>query len=175
MGEEFFCPGTESAPVTTTVSDPYGITIREAELADLLSVIRIERASFSQPWPPQAFQGMVGRPGFLVADEGGEVRGYVVADTERPYEAVVGHVKDIAVHPDHRGRGIGRRLLERALVVLASEGAVRVKLEVRASNDRAIALYERYGFTAHHRLSGYYDDGEDALVYVVDFEANGVT
>lgn len=159
--------------MTTTASDPVGVTIREAEPADLIAIVRIEQSSFSQPWPFQAFQNFVGTPGFLVAASGGDVIGYVVSDTARPWGTEVGHIKDIAVHPEYRRRGIGKRLLERALTVLLVEGVTRVKLEVRASNERAIALYEQYGFSPKHRVPRYYDDGEDAIVYVTDLDDAG--
>ena len=44
----------------------------------------------------------------------------------------------------------------------------KVKLEVRKGNKIAISLYNRFGFSFHHSLSGYYADGEDALVLVLD-------
>ena len=188
--------------MTTTAPD--GVSIRQAERADLLSVIRIEQAAFPQPWPYQAFEGFLGEPGFLVAvgdgrstgegtrvDEmgdgeeeardadggvlglgsgagGGEVRGYVVADVVSDFGRTIGHVKDIAVHPDWRGRGIGSTLLSRALGVLEAAGARRAKLEVREGNDAAQELYRSFGFSANHVVPGYYDDGEDALLFVVD-------
>ena len=187
--------------MTTTAPD--GVSIRQAERADLLSVIRIEQAAFPQPWPYQAFEGFLGEPGFLVAvgdgrsaderagldgggdrgaelggpggvlgpgsgDGEGEVRGYVVADVVSDFGRTVGHVKDIAVHPDWRGRGIGSTLLARALSVLEASGARRVKLEVRAGNEAAQALYRTFGFSPNHVVPGYYDDGEDALLFVAD-------
>ena len=161
--------------------------VREATRADLLEVFRIERASFPQPWPYGAFEGFLGRPGFLVAehregegttpagadDEGPAARsiaGYVVADTVPNHGQPLGHIKDLAVHPDHRGEGIGRRLLERALGVLQGRDTSRVKLEVRDGNDPAISLYREFGFTHHHTVPRYYEDGTDALVMVRTFE-----
>jgi ribosomal-protein-alanine N-acetyltransferase len=44
-----------------------------------------------------------------------------------------------------------------------------VKLEVRAGNDEAIRLYREFGFTHHHTVPRYYDDGEDALVMLRGF------
>jgi ribosomal-protein-alanine N-acetyltransferase len=147
--------------------------VREATRADLLEVFRIERASFPQPWPYGAFEGFLGSPGFLVAecrdddaDDPGAVAGYIVADTVPNHGSPIGHIKDIAVHPDQRGQGIGRRLLERGLAVMDGRGAARVKLEVREGNDAAIALYHDFGFTHHHTVPGYYDDGTNALVMV---------
>lgn len=145
------------------------MVVREADRADLLEVFRIEQASFPQPWPYNAFEGFLGRDGFLVAATD-QVLGYVVADTVPNHGQGLGHVKDIAVHPDHRDRGIGETLLERAMDVLRAEDASRVKLEVREGNRPAISLYRKYDFQVHHTVSRYYDNGEDALVMVRELE-----
>ncbi|MFB6218864.1 MAG: ribosomal protein S18-alanine N-acetyltransferase [Halobacteriaceae archaeon] len=144
-----------------------GVSVREAERADLLAVCRIEKASFEQPWPFSAFEGFLGEPGFMVAhdDTASEpVVGYVVADYVPTHGRALGHVKDLAVHPDRRGEGIGRTLLTRALGYLEARGVGSTKLEVRPSNEAARALYREFGFDHHRTVPGYYDDGEDALV-----------
>jgi ribosomal-protein-alanine N-acetyltransferase len=92
--------------------------VRPASRADLLEVFRIEQAAFPQPWPYGAFEGFLGQEGFLVAADDTGVVGYVVADTVPNHGRPLGHVKDIAVHPDRRGEGLGATLLERALEVL---------------------------------------------------------
>jgi ribosomal-protein-alanine N-acetyltransferase len=161
---------THGQDVGVTVTPPRASPqVRPAGRADLLEVFRIEQAAFPQPWPYGAFEGFLGQQGFLVAADDTGVVGYVVADTVPNHGRPLGHVKDIAVHPDHRGEGIGATLLERALEVLRSADASRVKLEVRAGNDAAIHLYRRFGFTHHHTIPRYYDDGEDALVMVRPF------
>lgn len=142
------------------------VGIREASRADLLEVFEIEKRSFDQPWPYAAFERQLGAPGFLVAEDGSGVVGYVVADRIRNPGASIGHVKDLAVVPERRGEGVGSRLLSSALVELYVAGAERVKLEVRESNEAARALYDDFDFQVHHVLSGYYDDGEDAHVMV---------
>jgi ribosomal-protein-alanine N-acetyltransferase len=81
-----------------------------------------------------------------------------------------GHIKDIAVHPDHRGEGVGAKLLERALRVLRLGGAESVKLEVRASNGPAQSMYRSFGFEYLRTVPRYYDDGENALIMVVDLD-----
>lgn len=131
--------------------------------ADLLAVYRIEQAAFRQPWPFDAFEQYLGSSGFMVA-AGEGILGYVVADTVPNHGRPLGHVKDIAVHTDHQRRGLGRRLLERALRVLEAEGARSVKLEVRTSNEAAISLYRDFGFVHRRTIPRYYSDGEDALV-----------
>jgi len=157
--------GTDSTPAAA--ADPPGVSIRGAERADLLAVFRIEKSSFEQPWPFSAFEGLLDKPGFLIAhDETARepVVGYVVADTVPTRGQSLGHVKDLAVHPDRRGQGIGRALLTRALGHLRIQGAGTVKLEVRPSNEPARSLYRASGFEHARTVSGYYDDGEDALV-----------
>ncbi|MFC7044434.1 GNAT family N-acetyltransferase [Halobacteriaceae archaeon GCM10025711] len=161
----------------TTVHGPTdaGVSIRQAVHADLLDVYRIETSSFPQPWPFSSFVEFVGEDGFLVADAGppadsssADVVGYVVSDVVPNDGWPIGHVKDLAVHPDRRGEGIGRSLLERSLQVLGTEGVTHVKLEVRPSNEPAQALYAAYGFRHHRTVSGYYADGENAHVLVAD-------
>jgi ribosomal protein S18 acetylase RimI-like enzyme len=56
-------------------------------------------------------------------------------------------VYGFVVHPDHRGRGIGRDVLRRVCVQALADGAARVHLEVAVDNDRALGLYTSLGFT----------------------------
>jgi len=163
--------------VTTTApgAEPPSATIRQAVRADLLAVFQIEQASFPQPWPFSAFEQFLETPGFLVAETGSAdsghghvdrsgIVGYIVADAIPNHGTPIGHVKDLAVHPDFRRQGIGKRLLGRALTVLDSRGVDSVKLEVRANNDGAHDLYRSFGFEHCRTIPNYYDNGEDALV-----------
>ncbi|PGF16211.1 ribosomal-protein-alanine N-acetyltransferase [Natrinema sp. CBA1119] len=142
------------------------VSIRPAERADLLAVVRIENASFAQAWPYNAFERFLGEPGFLVAEIDGEIAGYVVADVTQQIGRALGHVKDVAVHPEHRRAGVASTLLSRSLGVLAAHGAETVKLEVRRSNDGAKQLYRGLGFDPLRRVANYYGDGEDAIVMI---------
>lgn len=143
------------------------MTIRDAEVGDLGDVVRIERVSFAQPWPYGAFDRFVDEPGFLVADRGGEVVGYVVGDVTPDFGRELGHIKDLAVAPSARRQGVGRSLLCRSLTTLAVQGADLVKLEVRTGNNTARTLYRDVGFQPTRRVPGYYRDGEDALVMML--------
>lgn len=166
---------------------PPGVDIRPASRADLLAVYRIERSSFSQPWPFVAFERYLDAAGFFVAEDvtvaaerraadgpdlDGGVVGFVVADVTPTYHAPIGHIKDIAVDPDHRRNGLGRTLLRSGIAACRAEGARQIKLEVRVGNDRAIELYRAHGFRPLRRIDSYYEDGEDALVMVRDSTDN---
>ena len=161
------------------------VRVRDAERADLLAVHRIERASFPSPWPMAAFERHLTSPAFLVAvdengDEAGDndedlasetidaasVLGFVVADLVPNHGRPLGHVKDLAVHPDRRGEGVGSTLLDRSLAVLRGESARSVKLEVRVGNESARSLYDAFEFEPLRRVPRYYDDGEDAIIMV---------
>jgi ribosomal-protein-alanine N-acetyltransferase len=159
--------------VTTAAPSSSGTSVRQATRADLLDVFRIEKEVFAQPWPYSAFERQVGTPSFLVGEAGAaddRLTGFVVADTIPNHRQPLGHVKDIAVRPAARGRGVGEALLERALASLVGQGVRSVKLEVRESNDAAIGLYEKFGFEYLRTLPQYYADGEDAYVLVANLE-----
>ena len=140
------------------------ITVEPMVVGDIPAAHEIERLSFRTPWPAQAFHDELTT---------NRLAHYVVA---RRNDRVVGfagawlmvdetHITTFSVHPDHRRRGVGRRLLLALLDRAQSLGAVRMTLEVRPSNGAAQALYRECGFIDQGRRPGYYtDDGVDALV-----------
>nr|WP_305794298.1 ribosomal protein S18-alanine N-acetyltransferase [Halomarina rubra] len=136
----------------------------------MLEVYRIEQSVFPQPWPFEAFERFLDEPGFMVAeasgDDGSVIAGYVVADLTPNFGRDIGHVKDLAVREQFRGLGLGRLLLRHALASLEARGATATRLEVRATNDPAIALYRDHGFEHRRTVPRYYADGENALVMV---------
>jgi [ribosomal protein S18]-alanine N-acetyltransferase len=134
-----------------------------ASEADLDDIDAIERHSFKSPWPRDTFKAEL-------------LREWARLDVVRIDDRLIGfcnywlvttelHILAIATHPDYRGRGIARRLLEHVLTVAREAGCSLATLEVRRSNVPAITLYERAGFkTVHVRARYYQDDDEDALV-----------
>ena len=150
--------------MTVTARDAIPPRIRPARTEDLLDICRLERRCFDQPWPFSAFESHVEAAGFLVAIHDGRLAGYVVSSVHSGFPGAYGHVKDLAVHPAYRRRGIARYLLTESLDRLTQHGALRAVLEVRVSNTAAISLYESLGFQSARRRPGYYEDGETALV-----------
>ena len=142
-----------------------GTTIRPGMLEDIPAVVAIERASFSDPWTEQSFKELRRSPAaiFLVAARGdpGAIYGYVVALVV----ADEAEILNLAVALSLRKQGLGGELLDAGLAAVDSRGARDVFLEVRESNQPALALYESRGFAELGRRSGYYRNPvEDALV-----------
>jgi ribosomal protein S18 acetylase RimI-like enzyme len=89
---------------------------------------------------------------YLVAEQTGMLVGHALLES-LPL-AVTSHVVrlTIAVHEDHQGQGVGRALMQELLGWARSNpGVEKVELQVRASNDRAIALYRSLGFAEEGR------------------------
>jgi [ribosomal protein S18]-alanine N-acetyltransferase len=137
-------------------------------LDDLPAVMEIDRLSFTLPWPERSFRfELTGNDAahllVAVAPWGEEERivgflGYWLLVDEM-------HISTLAVHPELRGRGIGELLLQAGLEHAWIQGAELSTLEVRPSNQAAIALYRKYGFESVGRRRKYYqDNGEDALL-----------
>jgi ribosomal-protein-alanine N-acetyltransferase len=136
--------------------------IRRLTYADLPQVIAIERRSFPTPWSLAMFVLELSKPGgiCLAARAGDRLAGYLVCSR---YDSVW-HVMNVSVDPDRRREGIAIALLDKLLERVADPDA-RFTLEVRTSNEGAIALYERFGFRSAGRRRRYYqDNGEDALI-----------
>jgi len=137
-------------------------------LADIPAVQAIEQASFSAPWPPNAYQSELETnrlAHYLVIRVGAEIVGYaglwLMVD-----EA---HVTTFAIHPNWRRRGLGERLLLAVLDVAIDRRASEATLEVRLSNLPARRLYEKFGFRPVGLRPRYYsDNGEDALIMTTD-------
>jgi ribosomal-protein-alanine N-acetyltransferase len=99
----------------------------------------------------------------LVADSGGKVAGFAVASWLR-HEAVA-EVEGLFVDLDYRRQGVGSALIAACMTWAAKAGASKVRLEVRASNTAAHALYRRHGFSPAGVRRAYYSSPvEDALV-----------
>ncbi|MGE5554030.1 MAG: ribosomal protein S18-alanine N-acetyltransferase [Betaproteobacteria bacterium] len=134
------------------------------EVGDVEEVLAIEQASFPTPWSRLAFLSELlenERAVYLVAREEGKVIGY--AGMWRILDE--GHITNLAVHPDARRRGVGRRLLDALCNLAVARGLRRLTLEVRVSNVAAQHLYESFGFLPAGVRPGYYqDNNEDALI-----------
>jgi len=139
------------------------IELRRLGLSDLNDIEEIEHRSYDTPWSRSMFAGELAKPASLClgAFEGEQLGGYLIVS--RYVDAW--HIMNIAVSPDFRRRGVATALLERLFELTDDRSRRGYTLEVRVSNDGAIRLYERLGFTARGIRRGYYTDNrEDALI-----------
>jgi len=135
--------------------------IRPFSLSDLGQILQIENQSFPKSpydWAtfvnlyylyPETFLVYIGK----TRDRNEEIWGYIIFSQD-------GHIISIAVHPQHRRKGIGKELLERTLNAPRLE---KVWAEVRKSNRGAQAFYLRMGFQITGIVPKYYGS-EDALI-----------
>lgn len=143
------------------------IVIQPMRVADIDAVMEIERRSFPTPWSRAAFVSELldnDRAYYMVARADTETGPRVVGYIGLWLIAGEGHITNVAVHPDCRGKGIGRRLLTAAADLCRARSARRMTLEVRVSNVRAQNLYRKLGFAATAIRPKYYADLEDALI-----------
>ena len=129
----------------------------------LEQVASLEVCCFSKPWSREALKEELGNPQavFLVAEENGEVLGYVgmhVVFGE-------GYMDNLAVFPHARRKGVARELIETLIAWLKQHDGLFLTLEVRLSNQAAISLYQSLGFEEAGRRPRFYQEPvEDALL-----------
>ena len=139
------------------------MTIRSMLPADVPQIAALERLCFSDPWSEGSVAGELENELslWLVAEEGGTVRGYIGSQSVPPDCDIL----NLAVAPDARRQGLGRQLLQALLDALHRRGIERVFLEVRPTNVPARALYAALGFEEIGRRKEYYvNPVEDALI-----------
>ncbi len=126
----------------------------------LPALAELESLCFADPWSESALREELGNPcaRFLVALYDGEIAGYLGCH----HIAGEGFIANIAVFPAYRRRGIARALVQAAQAKPLS----RLTLEVRASNEAAIALYRSLGFVEDGVRPHFYSHPtEDAVLY----------
>ena len=113
---------------------------------------------------------------FLVAEISGKLVGYIMCKMEYGFSnfkklgfVKKGHVVSVAVIDEFRGKGLGSALVDEAIKGVKTIRCSDQYLEVRCSNNDAVRLYEKLGFSIIHRLKAYYRDGEDAYVMAINF------
>lgn len=139
------------------------------KLEDIALVHEIDVLSFTLPWPEKSFRfELTENPSTLAL-----VAEVVSADTNT---LVIGmsivwlvideaHIATIAIHPEFRGFGYGKKLLAETLRQSIQRGAIMATLEVRENNLLAQQMYTKFGFMIVGRRPRYYkDNNEDAIL-----------
>lgn len=138
---------------------------------DMAEVMAVERAAYSQGWPPTAFERELTQ---------NAMARYIVLRKAGSDDAIAGfaglwlmvdeaHVVTVAVLPEERRLGLGRALVHGLIHVALTHGMSSATLEVRASNEPARALYRSYGFYEVGERKRYYSDNrEDAIIMTTE-------
>lgn len=138
--------------------------IRQATSDHIDGLTELDKISFAQPWSRESFRKEI---------EENKIALYIVGEVESKVVGYVGiwkvgdegHITNVAVHPDYRGKGIGKALLAVLMEFTKRENITFYTLEVRISNATAIHLYETFGFKEAGLRKKYYPDNlEDALI-----------
>ena len=146
------------------------IAVIPMQSVHLKAVHGIESHSFSDPWPLEEIHYEMNQSHSigLVAMEAGKVIGYTIM---RHIEDE-GHICNIAVHEDHRQKGVGSAIISALINIAKTRNITAITLEVRIGNRAAMALYHKYGFKVEGYRKGFYrHPTEDAAImwkYIAD-------
>ena len=135
------------------------------EAGDVEAVASLEAEVSPAPWSAGVFRDCLSAHYECWVFRLDGIVGYVIVSLG-PDEA---HLLNLAVAPNRQRRGFGRQLLAKGVTIARQAGAERVFLEVRPSNLRARAIYEKAGFEFLSLRKMYYGPPrkEDALVYAL--------
>jgi ribosomal-protein-alanine N-acetyltransferase len=140
----------------------HSMVIRSATEKDLDRVLEIDRLSFPTPWTHHCFKIGLKDIFFVITHK--EIIGYLVAclcDLGLRAE-----ILRIAVHPNHRGKGVAKKLIEESLLMFLKENVESVELEVNSANRSAVKLYEKFGFKIK-KIATFIADQDFHIFYVM--------
>jgi ribosomal-protein-alanine N-acetyltransferase len=141
------------------------VTIKKMTKDDIDAVIAIEEASYGEHhWSKESFINEISNElahYYALFDSSGNLAGY--AGSWHILEEA--HITTIAITPESRRKHYAQALLKRIIDDCYLEKIKYITLEVRVSNEPAINLYSKYGFSSFGTRKGYYqDNNEDALI-----------
>jgi len=151
--------------------------LRRSELGDIIPVIEINLRTLPEHYSDYFYESLLEElpEAFIVAEISGKIVGYIMCKMEHGFSnfkklgfVKKGHVVSIAVMNEHRSKGFGSALVNESIKGVKIRQCSELYLEVRCSNNDAVRLYEKLGFSITQRLKAYYRDGEDAYVMAVD-------
>ena len=151
--------------------------IRRCDLTDIIPVMEINLKTLPEHYSDYFYESLLDElpEAFLVAEISGKLIGYIMCKMEYGFSnfkklgfVKKGHVVSVAVIDEHRGKGIGSELVNESLKGVKMRQCGEMYLEVRCSNNDAVRLYEKLGFSMNQRLKTYYRDGEDAYLMAIN-------
>ena len=137
--------------------------LKEMKDTDLVRVLELEQACFKQPWLEKDCLYELNENPFShgwILEDGDTIVGY--AFLWETFE--MAQLARIGVDPDLRKRGYGKEFMMHLFDRAREAACEYMTLEVRASNEAALNLYQKMGFIQVNVSKNYYPDGEDAIV-----------
>ena len=133
---------------------------------DADGVARVEKACMPVPWSRESFwQEAANTDAYYLLGIDIDKDNLIMAYAGCWVLGNEGHITNVAVDPDYQGQGMGRKLMEKLVEAVKPLGVDSMTLEVRPSNTRALALYEKLGFKSVGRRPKYYTQPvEDAEI-----------
>lgn len=132
---------------------PQSIVLREMHTDDLAAVCAIEQQVQYAPWSAKLFaEGLTRHRCKVAVNQQQQIVGFSIVQ----FIVDEAHLLNIAVEPTQQKQGIGKILLDEVLVISQQQKASTIFLEVRASNQRAIQLYQMAGFNEIGLRKNYY-------------------
>jgi ribosomal protein S18 acetylase RimI-like enzyme len=140
------------------------LMIRAATLDDLDALVELENNSFNYDRiSRRSFRHLLtkGHAITLVYEMDGQMAGYILALLRQGIS--LARIYSLAIHPDQRGKGIGKQLAQAAEAQILAHDCVCVRLEIRPDNTPSIRIFESLGYRVFDSVDDYYEDHSDAL------------
>jgi ribosomal-protein-alanine N-acetyltransferase len=151
-------------PIKVILSSNLKLKLLTSE--DLSAILELDQACFGGLWTLEGYQRELDSPN-------SDLLGIFAPHSSKKLLGMgcfwsileEAHITIVAVHPQYHRQGLGQALVYALLKTASDRNLERATLEVRASNQAAISLYQKFGFkTAGRRRHYYQDNGEDALI-----------
>lgn len=143
-------------------------TVCEIKPQHIKQIANLEQVCFSTPWTEEVLeQSYKSGTKFFVAEQNDTVLGYL------GISAILdeGYITNVAVFPEYRNQGVATALMHRLFLFAKEKPLAFISLEVRPSNEKAISLYNKFGFKPEGRRKNFYTHpNEDALILTKRFD-----
>ena len=164
------CPPVSLAPDAQSRETPYDI--RPLTVSQLDECWRLDQRCFvdGEAYSRETFEYLLTSPesvAFRAVTVDGAMVGFIVGLVEPDR---TGHITTLGVAPEHRRRRVAQRMLVKVEESLRRRRVHTVRLEVRAINTGAQALYRNLGYVVTQRLPRYYSNGGDGLMMIKALE-----
>jgi [ribosomal protein S18]-alanine N-acetyltransferase len=151
-------------PSIESNSELSAVRFRDYQARDFPNLCQLDQMCFPPTiaYDPEEIETTLLQPRTfcIVAEQDDQVVGFILFH----YRRAVGHLITIDLHPDHRRRGLGSRLLKMGEQRLKRSGVRRMILEVATNNESALSFYRVHGFVLERLLPHYYREGTDAYL-----------